>query len=134
MGTELLICLILGAHVLADILEKFMDSSLTRSFKRRVEEEQASMLAVRFHGGPLDGYVEEASRRKPSYFVPHAPDMESEEEVKMIPMPGGMMAVEPVYAVYEAIGDEGDYFFVKDVDQEEAIKLMKGAQSDREED
>lgn len=86
--------------------------------KNRPEPEEPEVFDIRFHGGPIDGHQEEVSKLKPSFFVPHVPQDEFDRNVVNI---GGIEMIEPVYAKYEDVGTDGDYFFTADMSRTEML-------------
>lgn len=115
-----LIIILLLASILFQKINSYTDTKLA--------PKPTPMIPIRFFNGPLDGHTEEVSEVKPSFFWPHIGDEEDTEDRTM--MIGGLPVIEPVYAKYEGVGTDGDYFYREDISRDEMmVEVMRRDQN-----
>lgn len=96
----------------------------------KLEDElpEVPTFPAQFFGGPLHGSEQNLEKLKPHLYCPHIPkDEDGRTEAGHVQLPDGheMVMYQPVYAKYNAVGDEGHYLFERDLEQTEMIEAMK---------
>lgn len=94
-------------------------------FKRSDRKPKPPALRkITFFGGPMDGNEVEVPDSFGQYHIaPYVPDDESERE--QIGEIGGQAIWQTAFAFYNAVGDEGAYFYVRDVSYSEVMELSQ---------
>lgn len=97
------------------------------------EPEKEPDLPLRFYDGPLDGVNSMVHAYREKYYAPFIPEDEDDREtIGRLELPGGhvMEMYKNHWAMYEPVGDEGEYILTKTLTQEEAEELHERGELD----
>lgn len=117
----MLLVVVITGLLIAIALQQCIEHWINRITKL---PEPPPKVQVKFFGGPLDGQEREIDDSLPEFYTPYIPDEDERQAAGRTELPDGSSVIfyEPRYAVYQAIGSEGDYFLI---DQDLTIEQLK---------